>query len=89
METHYTDTQDYTTGNQAALEAIEPALKDAFKAAPDGNAMTVVGAADGYTIVSTSKGKNKVEYTLQVDANGTTRTCAPVSKGGCNAAGTW
>jgi type IV pilus assembly protein PilA len=89
METHYTDTQDYTTGNQAALVAIEPALTDAFVASPDGLGLTVTPSATGYTIEGTSKGKSHVVYTLESDAGTTTRTCAPVSTGGCKADGTW
>jgi type IV pilus assembly protein PilA len=41
----------------------------------------------GYTIVSTSKSGHT--FTLEKDATGVTRTCAPASEGGCgNADGT-
>jgi type IV pilus assembly protein PilA len=89
METHYTDTQDYSTGDQAALEAIEPALKDAFLAPPDGNGLTVEGADDGYTITSTSKGKNGVVYTIAVTDAGTERTCDSPGVGGCKSDSSW
>jgi type IV pilus assembly protein PilA len=75
METHYSDTQDYTTGNEAALEAIEPALKDAFDAAPSGLGLTVTGNATGYVIDATSKGNNHRHFII-TSANGeVTRTC--------------
>jgi type IV pilus assembly protein PilA len=92
LETHYTDTQKYSTGDEAALTLIEPALKDPFKdVASGGNDLTVTGAADesGYTITGESKGKNSVIYTLESDATGITRSCAPVGKGGCKADGSW
>ncbi len=89
METVFTDEQDYTKGTQAKLEEIEPALKDAFKASPTGLAMTVTPTATTYTITTKSKGKNGVVYTLASNAGETTRTCAPVGKGGCKEDGKW
>jgi type IV pilus assembly protein PilA len=89
VETIYTDEQDYAKATQANIELVEPALKDAFKAAPDGLGLTVTPKATGYTIVATSKGKGKVAYTLDSDAGTITRTCLPVSTGGCKASGTW
>jgi type IV pilus assembly protein PilA len=89
IETVYTDEQDYSKATQAKLIEIEPALTDAFKAAPDGLAMKVTPAAAGYTVEATSKGKNKVVYTLVSDAGSTTRSCLPVGKGGCKSDGKW
>jgi type IV pilus assembly protein PilA len=72
METHYTDTQDFTTGNQAALEAIEPALKDAFVDLD----LDVTGNANGYVINSTSKGSAGRVFTITSVDGEVTRTCA-------------
>ena len=71
METHYSDTQDYTTGNQAALEAIEPALKDAFLDLD----LTVTGNATGYEITAESKGSNARVFGIESVSGEVTRTC--------------
>jgi type IV pilus assembly protein PilA len=89
IETVYTDEQDYTKATQAKLIEVEPALTDAFAAAPAGLGMTVTPNATGYVVVTTSKGKNNVKYTLTTDSGGTTRTCAPAGKGGCKSDGKW
>ena len=89
VETIYTDEQDYTKATQAAIEAVEPTLVDAFAAAPDGLDLTVTPSATGYEIVATSKGKNHVAYTLTADAGAIDRTCAPAGKGGCKADSSW
>jgi type IV pilus assembly protein PilA len=86
-ETYFTDNNAYAP-NVAALVAIEPTLSDY----PDGNAADVSAATTGqdFTISAKSKGATGVTYTIARAAGGTvTRTCAPVNKGGCNAAGTW
>jgi type IV pilus assembly protein PilA len=41
----------------------------------------------GYTLTDTSK--STVVYTLVKNGQVVTRTCLPVTTGGCNAAGTW
>ena len=79
IETHYSDTQDYTTGDQAALEAIEPALKDAFVDLD----LDVAGNANGYEISATSKGTNERVFTITSVDGEVTRTCAG---NGCKAA---
>ncbi len=79
IETHYTDTQDYTTAKQAELEAIEPALKDAYVDL----ALTVTGNATGYVIETTSKGSNKNKFTITSVSGEVTRTCTTIGKGGC------
>ena len=71
METHYSDTQDYVTGDQAALEAIEPALKDAFTDLD----LTVTGNATGYVINATSKGSNERHFVITSVDGEVTRTC--------------
>ena len=51
---------------------------------PLGNPVTT------FKVDAKSKGTDGVVYTITRNADGTyTRTCAPVSKGGCPAAGTW
>ena len=84
LETYYTDNQTYANGDKAALEAIEPAIKQ-FDAR-----LTVTPTADAYTVDVESKGSNKVKYTIARTATGdVARTCAPVSKGSCPTTGTW
>jgi type IV pilus assembly protein PilA len=79
IETHYSDTQDYTTANQAALEAIEPALKDAYVDL----ALSVTGNANGYEITAESKGSNARVFGIESVSGEVTRTCAGT---GCKAA---
>jgi type IV pilus assembly protein PilA len=89
IETYYTDTQDYTTVTKAALEGIEPALKEAYQPVADGgNALTVTGAADGYTITTTSKGTNDNVFTITAKDGVVKRTCTTAGKGGCKAPNT-
>jgi type IV pilus assembly protein PilA len=72
------------TANGAAdpLVQIEPSLN---------NKPVVTGAlqAGGYVLTSVSLGSTPVTYKLAVANGAVTRTCAPVSTGGCPAAGTW
>jgi type IV pilus assembly protein PilA len=82
METFYTDNQTYNT-NPAGLKAIEPALNNA-------NVLTASGDATTYSVSTKSKSADAGVFTIARAADGTvTRTCAPVSKGGCPASGTW
>jgi type IV pilus assembly protein PilA len=87
-ETYSTDNNGtYTAADTSAgagdpLVQIEPSLnnKPFVKAALQ---------AGGYVLTSTSLGSTPVTYTLSVVNGAVTRTCAPVSTGGCPAAGTW
>jgi type IV pilus assembly protein PilA len=90
-ETYATDNNgaytNATTGSAASssdpLVTLEPSLKQNPAVAATGASST------GYTLAATASGSQPVTYTL-VAANGAvTRTCTPVSKGGCNASGTW
>jgi type IV pilus assembly protein PilA len=74
----------FATCNLAALQAIEPTLKDTS------TATATVGTlgAEEFTVKSTAKGSGDV-YTLENNKCAITRTCTPVSKGGCSAGGTW
>jgi type IV pilus assembly protein PilA len=85
METYSTENSgSYVGAEIKALEAIEPTLKDHTQSVP-----TVIAASkEGYEIESASVASgDKFKY---VNAAGVvTRTCLPVGKGGCPAAGTW
>jgi type IV pilus assembly protein PilA len=81
FETLYTDNQDYTVADEAALEAVEPALAD-------GAVWQVVSSDDeSYSVEVTSESENV--FTLTKNADGTvTRQCeANNSKGACPSTG--
>ena len=76
----------FTGGTLAKLQEIEPTLKDtttATAAEP-----TIAASGEGFTVSSTAKGTGD-KYTLKNEKGTITRTCEPVSKGSCSAAGTW
>jgi type IV pilus assembly protein PilA len=84
METYYTDNQTYVGGTAAALQTIEPALNN--------NPQPVVDsvAANAYQLHTVSTSSTPVTFNVIRAATGVvTRTCAPVSTGGCNGAGVW
>jgi type IV pilus assembly protein PilA len=68
----------------AELEAVEPALKDHSTA----KLTVATGEAEGYEITSEAIG-SKDKFTLKNVKGTITRTCTPVSKGGCPASGSW
>jgi type IV pilus assembly protein PilA len=79
LETFYTDNQDYTGADAAALKGIEPALQNA-------NALTVSGQSKtGYTVSVTSKSNDATVYTISNNAGVVTRTCDDHGSGGCKA----
>jgi type IV pilus assembly protein PilA len=82
VESCYATTESYT-----ACDAADPALDYGGLSTSGPEPVTVVGAADGYTISATSKSGN--HFTITKDATGTNRTCdsAGTSKGGCNSSG--
>ncbi|HWM07711.1 MAG TPA: prepilin-type N-terminal cleavage/methylation domain-containing protein [Solirubrobacteraceae bacterium] len=80
LETFYSDNQNYDV-DQAAVELIEPTLKDAYAEL----VLTAEGDDTTYTITTTSKGKSNVVYTIESAAGEVTRTCAPAATGGCKA----
>ncbi len=83
QETYFTDNNTYAT-TLAALQTIEPALKDL----PGPTAPTVTGAsATGYAVAA--KSKANVTYTITRSTTGIARTCAPINTGGCNSTGKW
>jgi type IV pilus assembly protein PilA len=86
METYYTDNQKYTGADQAALIAIEPALKNANFATTNGVNVT---APNTYSITMTSKGSNAVNYTITNTGGTVTRSCSKASTGGCSSTSSW
>ena len=79
----YTDSQTYAGMTKAALEAVEPSLKQG-----QGTTLAVTGAAgDGYTISVDSKTTNK--FIITEAAGVATRTCTTKGKAGCPTSGNW
>jgi type IV pilus assembly protein PilA len=76
----------YEGATLAKLQAIEPTLKDTTTASAQ--AVTVETGGQGFTVSSIAKGTGDT-YSLQNKEGTITRTCTPVSKGGCSAGGTW
>ena len=85
-ETYFTDNNKYTAV-MADLITIEPVLADApSSTAPTAAALTDINK--DYKVTATSKAG--VAYSISRAATGvTTRDCAPINTGGCNAAGKW
>jgi type IV pilus assembly protein PilA len=80
METYYTDNQDYTNANEAALKTIEPALQNA-------NALAVANQSKtGYSVSVTSKSNDATVYTISNAGGVVTRTCDDHGSGGCKSA---
>ena len=88
-ETYATDNDgaytaaDTSTGATDPLVKIEPSLNNK----PFVKATGV--AANAYTLTAVSSGSTPVTYTLAVNNGAVTRTCTPVSTGGCPASGNW
>jgi type IV pilus assembly protein PilA len=90
METYYTDNQDYTNANLAALKTIEPSLKDTSGPTPS---EPTGGSKTAYTLKSTSVSGNTFTLARDVTAGTTSRTCTVPGTtdnngGGCNG-GSW
>ncbi|MEA2300248.1 MAG: type pilus assembly protein PilA [Solirubrobacteraceae bacterium] len=91
-ETYFTDNQAYAT-TASALGVIEDTLVPAISATPANvpHSLTVSAPtpASGYDVSVISGANSPVTYHI-INTGGTiTRTCLPVSTGGCNASGTW
>jgi type IV pilus assembly protein PilA len=83
METYYTDEQNYTNADLAAIQAIEPAIGSG-KATPT----VPTHLADNYKVQSVSKTGNT--FVITKAANGqVSRTCTNTSKFGCPSTGSW
>ena len=83
METYYTDEQDYTNADLAAIQAIEPAIGSG-KSTPT----VPTHAADNYVVQSVSKTGNTFKIT-KANTGAVTRTCTTTSKFGCPSTGSW
>jgi type IV pilus assembly protein PilA len=81
METYYTDSQNYDGANEAALEAIEPALTSARF-----NGGVVSAAGQDYEIVANSV--NGHTFTIEKTGATVTRSCLPANAGACKN-GSW
>src|SRR3712207_4395401 len=82
FETLYTDEQNYD-GDEATLVGVESALGE-------GNAaLTAEGDGQGYTLTSTSVTESTFTITKNEETGAISRTCAPVSTGGCPSTGEW
>jgi type IV pilus assembly protein PilA len=85
METYSTENSgSYAGATLAALETIEPTLKEKTQSVP----AVVKVAKEEYEISSTSVTSGD-KFVLLNKGGEISRTCTPVSKGGCTAAGTW
>ena len=83
LETYYTDNQTYVGATDAVLVGIEPSLQNAEQEL----ALTVSAqTATGYTVATTSKGKNTITYSIENLAGDVTRECDAPGSGGCKAA---
>jgi type IV pilus assembly protein PilA len=80
METYYTDSQNYDGADEAALEAIEPALTSARF-----NGGVVGAAGQDYEIVANSV--NGHTFTIEKVGAVVTRSCLPADAGGCKNGG--
>ncbi len=90
QETYFTDNQTYAD-TVAKLVTIEPTLGAANVATaniPHNLAVSGVSAT-GFTVTVVSGASTPVTYNI-INSSGTvSRTCSPVSTGGCNASGAW
>ncbi len=78
LETVFTDTQSYATGDLARLTVIEPAIGQL------GNRVTVTPGADTYTVAVASKKTNGNVWNITRTNTGVvTRTCTAGSAGEC------
>ena len=85
QETYFTDNNRYAAA-LSDLQTIEPALNEV----PDPSRAPTVDRADATSFQVTATSKSGVSYTIVRSATGQiTRSCTPVSRGGCNSGGTW
>jgi prepilin-type N-terminal cleavage/methylation domain-containing protein len=80
LEVYYQDHDGFAAATPAALEEIEPSLKQA-------RALAVTPAAEGYTLsVDSATG---TAFKIKRDAGSTERTCGAPGHGGCPESGNW
>jgi type IV pilus assembly protein PilA len=86
IETYSTENSgSYAGATIAGLETIEPTLKDVSAAKPSVGAKV---SAEEYEVESEAV-STKDKFKLVNSKGAVTRSCLPVGKGGCPAAGTW
>jgi type IV pilus assembly protein PilA len=87
VESCFTDNQTYASCQNPPNTGLPVAAGGA--APPNGQVSVVASSATGYTITAASV--NGHTFTIVKDPNTgvLSRTCAPVSAGGCNSAGSW
>ena len=85
-ETYFTDNNTYAP-DVATLVGVESSLSQY----PDGVAADVSasGNTTGYVLSAKSAGSSGVVYRVTKSGSTVTRSCLPVSTGGCNAGGSW
>ncbi len=84
METYFTDAGDYNT-NLAGLQRIEPSLNTLPNRA---RTPTASGTTNTWTVTVVSPAN--VSFTVtRANTGVVSRTCLPVSTGGCPASGNW
>ena len=80
LEVYHQDHESFAGATTAALEDIEPSLKQA-------SGLAVTPAADGYTLsVDSATG---TAFKIKRDAGTTERTCGAPGSGGCPQSGNW
>jgi type IV pilus assembly protein PilA len=85
METYSTENSgSYKGATLVLLEAIEPTLKEHTNSVP----AVLKAGAEEYEIESASVATGE-KFKYANVAGVVSRTCSPVSKGGCTALGTW
>jgi type IV pilus assembly protein PilA len=83
METYFLDNRSYSGATVAALEDVQPALRDAP------NLLVNQAGSDQYEIQTSSTSTSSVTFMVTRSANGTiARTCTPPDTGGCKG-GAW
>ena len=98
-ETYFTDNQAYAaqavgaSATTGPLNVIEGTLTAASAATPTNVPhnlqATAQAAPNGFVLSVASGASTSVVYTITNVGGIVTRTCAPVSTGGCNASGAW
>jgi type IV pilus assembly protein PilA len=71
----------------AVLKAVEVAINTGVN--DDARLTAAVGSADTYSVTATSVPTNSTFTIARSNVGAVTRTCLPVSTGGCPADGTW
>jgi type IV pilus assembly protein PilA len=83
METYFLDNRSYSGATVAALQDVQPALRNAP------HLVVNQAGSDQYEIQTSSTSTDSVTFVVTRSANGTiARTCTPPNSGGCKG-GAW